>query len=177
MPLISEDYRSLNQKLHASNDQYGTSGKKWAKTIHQLAVSMQTMDILDYGCGKSTLAINLPFKIQQYDPAVPKFSAKPHPSDIVVCTDVLEHIEPENLDEVLNDLAGLTRKVAFLTVATRPAKKTLEDGRNAHLIQEGVEWWLPKLWQRFTIRNLQVEDGEFVLVAEAKKPKLYEVKQ
>jgi hypothetical protein len=169
MPLISEEYRSLNEKLHKSNVEYGTSGKKWSINIHELAVTLNTNDILDYGCGKSTLANNLPFSIQQYDPAVPKYSAKPHPSDIVVCTDVLEHIEPENLEDVLDDLKNLTRKVGFFTVATRPAKKVLDDGRNAHLLQNGIEWWLPKFWSRFTIRSLQVEDGEFVLMVEARQ--------
>lgn len=171
MQLISESYRSLNEKLHETNETYGTSGKKWAPMVHELANAMQTRDILDYGCGKSTLANNLPFRIQQYDPAVPKFSGRPHPADLLVCTDVLEHIEPENLDSVLDDIESLTRKAAFLTIATRPAKKTLEDGRNAHLIQESLEWWLPKLLSRFKVRTLKADDSEFMVMLEA-KPKV-----
>lgn len=172
MPLISEEYRSLNESLHQSNETYGTSGKKWSPMIHELAVAMQTKDILDYGCGKSTLANNLPFKIQQYDPAIQKYSTRPHPSDIVVCTDVLEHIEPDCVDEVLDDLQSLTRKVGFFVIATRPAKKILEDGRNAHLIQSGLDWWLPKLWARYQIRTLKAEDHEFMVMVEAKRSKL-----
>lgn len=172
MSLISEDYRSLNEKLHSSNPAYGTSGKKWANTIHQLALSLQTTDILDYGCGKSTLANNLPFKINQYDPAVSRYSTRPIPADIVVCTDVLEHIEPENLDTVLDDIKSLTRIMGFFTVATRPAKKVLEDGRNAHLIQESVDWWIPKFISRFHIKNINVEEDEFVVVVQSRKKKL-----
>ncbi len=168
MQLISEEYCNLNKNLHKSNETYGVSGKKWAPNIYELAITLNTKDILDYGCGKSTLANNIPFKIQQYDPAIQKYSTKPHPSDIVVCTDVLEHIEPDLLDNVLDDLKSLTRKIGFFVVATRPAKKVLEDGRNAHLIQKSLEWWLPKFWSRFNIRSLQVEDGEFVIMVEVK---------
>lgn len=166
MQLISEEYRGLNEDLHKSVPEYGTSGKKWAANIHELSIALDTKDILDYGCGKSTLSNNLPFAIHQYDPSIKKYSARPVPADIVVCTDVLEHIEPEHLDDVLDDLKSLTRKIAFFTVATRPAKKTLADGRNAHLLQHGIDWWLPKFWSRFVIRTLQVEDGEFVLMVE-----------
>lgn len=141
MQLITDEYRELNEKLHASNEAYGVSGQKWAGTITDLAVAAGTQDILDYGCGKSTLAKNLPFKIQQYDPAIEKYAKLPEPADIVVCTDVLEHIEPELLGEVLDHLASLVKRVGFFTAATRPAVKTLEDGRNAHLIQEDARWW------------------------------------
>lgn len=169
MQLISESYRNLNEKLHETNETYGTSGKKWSPMIHELAAALQTRDVLDYGCGKSTLAANLPFRIQQYDPAVPKYSSRPIPADIVVCTDVLEHIEPEHIDSVLDDLRALTRKVGFFVIATRPAKKTLEDGRNAHLLQHSLDWWMPKLWERFTIRSIKSEDGEFMAMVEAKR--------
>ena len=63
-----------------------------------------------------------------------------------MCTDVLEHIEPDCVDMVIEDIFRLTKRAAFLVIANRPALRALPDGRNAHLIQEGPEWWLPKLW-------------------------------
>lgn len=140
--LITDEYRKLNEKLHETNKGYGTSGHKWAQQIAGLAKMVGTTDILDYGCGKSTLAQNLPFSINQYDPAIAKYSMAPEPADIVVCTDVLEHIEPECIVEVLRDICRLSKQMTFLCIANRPAKKTLEDGRNAHLIQENDIWWL-----------------------------------
>lgn len=168
MQTISDEYRGLNQKLHEDNKSYGTSGKKWTLQILDLSKTLDTKDILDYGCGKSTLANNLPFQIRQYDPAIPKYSGRPSAADIVACTDVLEHIEPECLDSVLDDLKGLTKKVGFFVVATRPAAKTLADGRNAHLIQKPVEWWVPKLCERFSLSMLQNFGGEFLAIVEAK---------
>jgi len=35
-----------------------------------------------------------------------------------------------------------------------PAGKVLSDGRNAHLIQKPLSWWLPKLCERFEILEL-----------------------
>lgn len=163
MQLITEEYRSLNERLHASRDDYGRSGQRWARMIHDMATAMGTTDILDYGCGKSTLATNLPFAIHQYDPAVAKYAAPPVPADIVVCTDVLEHIEPELIGDVLDHLQSLAKKVVFLVIATRPAKKCLPDGRNAHLIVEHPRWWMAALWDRFEICNFQSMDGECLI--------------
>lgn len=167
--MISEQYRKLNQDLHADNPNYGISGSKYASQVMALSTSMQTQDILDYGCGKSTLANNIPFKIKQYDPAIPKYASLPEPADMVVCTDVLEHIEPEMIGEVLDHLKSLVKKRGLFVIATRPAKKILSDGRNAHLIVENARWWLNALWDKFDILGFQNFGGqEFLVIAGAK---------
>lgn len=161
MQLISKEYLELNKELHTSNSTYGTSGTKYLDDIVGIARDLNTQDILDYGCGKSWLALNLPFTIKQYDPAIEKYSSMPEPADLVVSTDVLEHIEPFYLDAVLDHLQSLTKKMCFLVVATRPARKTLKDGRNAHLIQKPAKWWMDLLWDRFEVSSLDVNPLEF----------------
>lgn len=151
MSLITDEYKKLNEQLHSTNKAYGTSGHKWANAIKMLSEKLGTQDILDYGCGKSTLANNLPFDIKQYDPAVEKHSKSPEQADIVVCTDVLEHIEPDCLIAVLDHIASLAKKAVFLVIHGGAAQKTLADGRNAHLIQECEAWWLTMLFPRFRI--------------------------
>jgi len=153
--------------LHNSNAAYGTSGHKFAQYVINLCKSYQTGDVLDYGCGKQTLNGAIEgLDVAGYDPCITGLDEIPEPHDLVVCTDVMEHIEPEHLDAVLDDLRRVTRKALFMTVATRPAKKVLADGRNAHLIQEDYTWWLPKIWKRFHVKQLLVSDGEFLVVAE-----------
>jgi 2-polyprenyl-3-methyl-5-hydroxy-6-metoxy-1,4-benzoquinol methylase len=170
MQLISNEYCRLNEQLHTSNEHYGVSGKRHAAFVYQMAQNLNTTDILDYGCGKSTLARNLPFTIQQYDPAVSKYAAMPEPADIVVCTDVLEHIEPELIDNVLAHLQKLTKKAGFFTVATRPAKKILADGRNAHLIIQPANWWLDKFIKLFdVVRFTREQNQEFSICVEPLK--------
>ncbi len=162
MQLISEEYKALNEKLHTDNKHYGRSGYLYVKDILKIATQFNTQDILDYGCGKSTLAQNLSFTIKQYDPAITKYKTLPEPSDIVVCTDVLEHIEPEYIDNVLDHIKSLTKKCLYISANVCAAKKTLSDGRNAHLIIENPAFWLHKMLCRFDIITY-VDNGNNLL--------------
>lgn len=163
--LITEEYRKLNEQMHFEKKAYGTSGVKLANYVKSIAENAKTTDILDYGCGKGTLAANLPFDIKQYDPAIPEHATPPEPADIVICSDVLEHIEPECLTDVLDDLYRLTKKSTLLVIHNGAAKKHLPDGRNAHLIQEDEQFWLTMLLPRFIVRffhaqGVKDEDSE-----------------
>jgi hypothetical protein len=164
--LITPEYVELNKKLFNVNPEYGTSGVFWAKYVKALAENPRS--ILDYGCGRRTLEQALGYPIQNYDPAIPRYSESPDPADLVACTDVLEHIEPECLDAVLDDLKRVVRKTGFFVIATKPASKTLADGRNAHLIVKPMEWWLPKLSERFQIVSMANMGFLFAVVVKAK---------
>lgn len=166
MAVITEDYRRLNSRLHETRPDYGVghSSSRHYSHIDQMARSLGARSLLDYGCGKGALARALShLLVEEYDPAIPGKDSPPAPADFVVCTDVLEHIEPDCLDDVLDDLKRCTLKGIFMTIATRPAAKTLEDGRNAHLIQQGPDWWLPKLMARWEMRLFQASTGEFAV--------------
>jgi hypothetical protein len=149
--LFSKEYAELNSKLHWDNLTYGVGGAKYGEVVMKLRIETKSDSILDYGCGKSYLAKSLPFPIWEYDPAVESKSEAPRRADIVTCLDVLEHIEPEFLDHVIDDLARLTKRVGYFVIHTGPAGKTLPDGRNTHLIQQGKPWWDEKLGRRFVV--------------------------
>jgi hypothetical protein len=141
----------------------------------------QVTHLLDYGCGAQT---NLPKALQQlpdglkpnhrlsyqaYDPGVPRFSKAPLPADMVTCIDVLEHIEPQCIDAVLDDLARLAQPLLFATVDTGPALKTLPDGRNAHVLQRPLDWWFPRLYARWDLEILQKSsEHSFVFIGHRK---------
>lgn len=168
--MISEEYRAQNRALHASRADYGKQGSRWVETIFALCCEMKTQSVLDYGCGKGDLHLHLPFGITQYDPAIPKYEQPPaEPHDLVVCTDVMEHVEPEHTDAVLDDIARLTRRLCFMNIATRLAKKTLPDGRNTHLVVQPVTWWLPKLEERFAVVGVQSNEGEMTALLKPKE--------
>ena len=160
---ITPEYLEQNRKLHATG-KYGVSGQAWAPHVRQLSEQLRTRDILDYGCGQKRLERSLGFPIRNYDPCIEGLDAPPEPADLVACTDVLEHIELDCLDDVLDDLKRVTRKVGFFVVATGPAEKFLPDGRNAHLIQEGQDWWLPKFSSRFEVAQVNPLDRGFWVV-------------
>lgn len=165
--LISESYKELNKQLHDSRPDYGTSGHRYVGVVKQLIERHSTTDVLDYGAGKRTLEQALGFPITNYDPCVPGLESIPGPHDLVVCTDVLEHIEPDCLLDVLRDIRRCAKKCALLLVSTVPAQKTLADGRNAHLIQQPYEWWEEALKEaKFRIMQRHDRKGEFVVVCE-----------
>lgn len=164
--LISEAYRDLNRELH-SRGSFGHGGARWADAINKMAQVNGYETILDYGCGAGSLKQELekqpvPFTVLEYDPAIEGKDGKPAKVDMVVCSDVLEHIEPDCLYAVLDDIHSIARKLVFLVIATRPAAKVLADGRNAHLIVERYEWWLNKLLNRWRMNAFKDLGGEFM---------------
>jgi hypothetical protein len=160
--LISEAYRKEQEILH-SRGNYGTASLQYGEIVSTLVETTGAKTLLDYGCGSMQnlrKVLDCDVLYLGYDPAIPEYSRKV-PSNLVVCIDVLEHIEPELLDNVLDDLQSLTQGWAFMTVHTGPARKTLSDGRNAHLIQEPPCWWLPKFFSRWDVRQFQATQSGF----------------
>jgi 2-polyprenyl-3-methyl-5-hydroxy-6-metoxy-1,4-benzoquinol methylase len=172
MTLISDEYRLTNIELHRRNHTYGSYGSRWAPLVRELKEKFAAESILDYGCGKGTLAEALPdLGLREYDPCVVGKDAPPAPADLVICTDVLEHIEPELIDNVIEHIWSVTLKVAFLNISTRRAAKRLPDGRNAHLIVQDPDWWTVRVELCFDIQESQAltETSEFNCVVTPRK--------
>ena len=155
MKLISKNYRKLNAQLHSSPRGFGGSGYRWVEHIRIIMDMRKISSLLDYGCGQSTLwsAFKKKYPLyakdieyQEYDPCIPKKDVMPKGLfDLVACTDVLEHVEPAYLDNVIAHIFSLTGKVVFFNIALRTADKMLPDGRNAHLIIRPSAWWEKQL--------------------------------
>jgi hypothetical protein len=151
--LITPEYLAMQRQLHADPRGYGTKGSKWAPTVLHEVNWLGAKSVLDYGCGQGSLGRALRdepgLSVREYDPAIAGKDAPPAPADVVVCTDVLEHIEPDCIDAVLDDLRRVTLRRAFIVVSLVPAGKTLADGRNAHILLQPREWWAEQLGRRF----------------------------
>jgi hypothetical protein len=145
---ITPDYLLQNIELHETEETYGTSGWQYADAVVRLVPQFGS-DILDYGAGKRTLGLALArdhaIQIKEYDPAIAEIAWSPLPASIVVVGDVMEHIEPACLGQVLYHIHSLTTGVAYFVIGTRPAGKKLPDGRNCHLIQKPAWWWANQL--------------------------------
>ena len=171
--LYSPEYQKQQQALHEAGS-YGITAQFYAPLITQILNPLEVTHLLDYGCGSKLglykgIRPNKKLTYQAYDPGVPEYAGDPIPAQMVACVDVLEHIEPEYLDSVLDHLQRLTEVVLFCTVHTSAARKTLTDGRNAHLTQQPMSWWLPKLFDRFDLQTIQVSgDHSFYVIAYAK---------
>ncbi len=155
--IITEEYKEQNRVLHETNPNYGVSGAKWRGVVREIS-DWGRLAILDFGCGKQTLSKSLgsAYRVTDYDPCIPGLDAPPDPHPILVCGDVLEHIEPELLDNLLAETRRLCTRRGLFVVHLGPATKVLPDGRNAHLIQKPKAWWSLKLIEhRFAI----IKDG------------------
>lgn len=166
--LISPEYRKEQEILH-SRGNYGTASLQFGEMVSTLINKTNALSVLDYGCGSmqnlaTVLRPDHDVEYVGYDPAVPEFSGKADPADLVTCIDVLEHIEPDLLENVLDDLQRVSQKWLFATVHTGPARKTLTDGRNAHLIQKPPVWWLEHFYQRWDVRSLQAIPTGFLVL-------------
>lgn len=172
-PLISDEMREQNAQLHRENIHYGAGGAKYAELVISLVQQLTKAgemppSVLDYGCGKGYLSKELPFPIYEYDPGIPGKDELAKSADIVMCTDVLEHIEPEKIDAVIDDLKRVTKQVGYLVIHLGPAGKTYPNGQNAHVLQKSPDWWYDKLNKHFTISKCIQKDVELHVVVAPK---------
>ena len=160
--LVSDHYAKQLSQLHNIRKSFG--GSSSYKHINEWLANNKCHSVLDYGCGKGNVFKNIQKKFplidcRGYDPGVPEYAVMPEiPAELVICADVLEHIEPELIDNVLKHIESLTLKTAYLIIDTRPAHKNLPDGRNAHLIIEDQDWWTNKI---LTVTNFKIKNNIF----------------
>jgi SAM-dependent methyltransferase len=151
--MISPTLQRQYMRLHESKENYGHSGSKHLAAIINEVRKCST--ILDYGCGKGNLVRKLTaagYNATGYDPAVPKFQIKPKGKfDMVISTDVLEHVEPLMLAYVLQDIRDYARHKVYLAIALRYDRTNkLPDGSNPHKIVKPSSWWTATLTKSFT---------------------------
>ena len=173
----SEDYYELldsYKELHKEEGKFrGISLVPLVPTLINVIKENNCKTLLDYGCGKAIpyskkecKSIGLKKPVQElcnldsfdlYDPAYPKYnklSKKKY--DIVVCTDVMEHIAEQDIDYVLKDILSHSKKAVFLNISCQPALKHFKKGKfkgqNVHVSVFHGTWWSDKvknIWNKF----------------------------
>ena len=136
----------------------GYSLTKWIVKIRDIIKINNCNSLLDFGCGKAFLYKNK-FRIggkeftdlshfwdlqniYLYDPGLKEYSTYPHKKyDGIICTDVVEHIPEEDVQNFIDELFKLSNKFIFVVIATMPASKYFDDGKNIHLSLKGQEEW------------------------------------
>jgi hypothetical protein len=142
-------------KQYHKNDKIwqGTTITKYIPLINQIIKDKDIKTILDFGCGKAKHH-PLEWNATKYDPAIPDYQNKPTGKfDLVISTDVLEHIPVANLKPIIDELFEYSNKWLFVSVCCRKAKAILPNGYNAHATIESAKWWreLFKPYQNYTL--------------------------
>ena len=130
-------------KLYHQEDKIwqGTSIINYIPKINQIIKDKDIKSILDYGCGKAKYHPK-EWNAIKYDPAIQEYQNKPQDKyDLVISTDVLEHIPVENLKQTINEIFGYSNKWVFVSVCCRKAEAILPNGYNAHATIESAKWW------------------------------------
>lgn len=141
---IAKQYKEMHKKGIFS----GASLRPHIKDIKGLVDKHEVKSLLDYGCGGASVHMTerLAEQVGLYDPYREYYSKRPQRKfDMVICTDVMEHVPEDNVDEVLTDIDNYALKVVFFSIALYPAKKTFENGANLHVTLKPKEWWKTKI--------------------------------
>ena len=165
--MYTAEYAEQQRIMHADKEQpYGVVGHNYATTIRDLWARTGQGSVLDYGAGKGTLAQAIPVvPIVNYDPFIPEWSHRPEGKfDLVVCTDVMEHVEPAYTLSVLDDIRQFSANLCFFQIALKVAKKTLPDGRNAHINLQTAGTWLDLINARWNVRTCELNDHGVIIV-------------
>ena len=146
--MITDKYKKMLTDIHASSP-FGKRSKL-PKHLEEFIREINPSTMLDFGCGKGRLVERLredypSKKISGYDPGNPDYDKSLDDIfvDLLLSSDVLEHVEPEYIDQTLEYLSTKSNYIYHL-IALSPAKLILPDGRNAHLILESKDWWRAK---------------------------------
>lgn len=126
------------------------------------SIESERGSILDIGCGTGRASVGL--KASGFDPFLIDFtenSRDPGASGLVFlcrdvvhdelphtefgfCTDVMEHLPPEQVDDALRNILSSCGRV-FFTISTVPDAMGVLIGKELHLTVKPYEWWEEKL--------------------------------
>ncbi len=152
---ISKEYQAELLDLHERYE-WGSTGGQYAGDliVKILTKHPDLITILDYGCGEGALqqyVENHGITDREwtlYDPGIAEYKVKPKGTfDLVVTTDVLEHVEPIQQDAVITELCNYADKILFNEIACYATAHKFSSGpyrgQDLH-----INLKVPCLWKR-----------------------------
>ena len=141
----------MQHEIHTSWG-HGASINKFKHCLHFLEKE-ECKTIIDYGCGKSNLKDfvekNYNYEVTEYDIGIEGKDVLNNKADFIVCVDVLEHIEPECLEDVLKHIHRHATKGVYFSICLVASYGFFKDGSNLHTIIKNGDWWYSKVLQYF----------------------------
>ena len=149
---LEKEYRWVHKNTTTMS---GSTTIKNKDSIKNVIQRIQPISVLDYGCGKGwqytrkfvheEWGIQMPVLYDPYVEGINKLASYSHHYfDLVLCVDVMEHILPEETDQILHELFFLGNYIYF-HIDTKKALKKFSDGTNFHVNIQEPDWWINKL--------------------------------
>lgn len=157
------DYIKQYELLYKIKKNYGKTSIKLYDMLEKIINDLNILSVLDYGCGKSKLLDlikkNKKIKIYRYDPAIKKYSTlTKNKTDLVICTDVLQHVPLYDLDRVLKEIKSKGIYILFYIKCTNHKTK-LPNKTYANCTVYDKKWWLEKLSNYYDdIKEIKISD-------------------
>lgn len=151
---ISDSYKEALQKKHSTDPKWGASRRQWGAPdyIREIQRRGYVQTLLDFGAGKQQMRKLLKKECPHieyfaYDPGIPGIDTLPDRMfDMVISTDVMEHIEPNLIEETIRQIWDRTNYVMIQNIACSKAGSDFlygpYKGQNVHLIIEDTDWWV-----------------------------------
>jgi 2-polyprenyl-3-methyl-5-hydroxy-6-metoxy-1,4-benzoquinol methylase len=163
MDLISSEYRLTLLDTHNQLDKTWGGGHSVDKLpkYEDILKKLDVETILDYGCANGKFKVYMDkhkpsYNVSEYDPGIRGKDLPPEPADFVVCCDVMEHVEPDYLENVMKHLQSLVKKGGFFNISTKKAITVLSDGSNAHKIVQDGDWWVDLFKKYFEVEDVEI---------------------
>ena len=157
------DYIKQYELLYKIKKNYGKTSIKLYDMLEKIINDLNILSVLDYGCGKSKLLDlikkNKKIKIYRCDPAIKKYSKlTKNKTDLVICTDVLQHVPLYDLDRVLKEIKSKGIYILFYIKCTNHKTK-LPNKTYANCTVYDKKWWLEKLSNYYDdIKEIKISD-------------------
>lgn len=147
------EYINEYKILHKIKPNYGKSSEKIYNIVLSFITKNNIKTVIDYGCGKSRLLeiINNEVNIDyyKYDPAIEKYNQKPSKKyDLLICTDVLQHIPEEFLESSLEEIFKYA-SIFFIKIKCSSHSTLLPNGTPANCTIHKKNWWIKKFKKSF----------------------------
>tara|TARA_R110000851_G_scaffold78207_2_gene172493 strand:+ start:5786 stop:6382 length:597 start_codon:yes stop_codon:yes gene_type:complete len=154
-----------------------TSGKavctmNWGRAFYNAIEDLGVKTILDVGCGSGAFCLDMVTIFEAthaygidvasvsldlvpknhpdltfFDGSATKLPLQDDAVEWVASFDVLEHIQPEDVDQVLDEITRVSTKGLLLTISHRLSNEIV-NGENLHATVQPLSWWQAKLESR-----------------------------